>query len=483
MSEMAGERLQRRGYLGIEVEVRESPVANRPENSRLVVSEVEAGGPAARAGVSLGDELIAINGRPIENLPRMRATAARLLPHQPAELLLLRDGHELKVQVCVGGMPLETILGGRVVLDEVPWTTPAGDRVRLRAIWTLPDVAAPHPAPTAAVPPAVRSAAARPAGPAPHCAGPPSHSAPSHSAPQQPAQPHASSPDTIGAHPVVWLLPSATWVSEDHAVSTWHPTYKLVQGLTAAGFATLRVERSGLGDSEGPLCTELDLHAELGGFRSALEHFQAQNALRKNALFLFGRSLGGVLAPLLAQDQDLAGVVVWGTSARPWHEAMLKSSARQYALSGLRGPELQRTLERLCELQELIYLEKLSPAAAYERRPDLRNVSPKEVSGSHVYGRAFEFFQQLQDEDLTAAWQRVRCPVLAVHADCDFLTELDDLQQIAELTPRGRLLQLHRIDHFMHERASLLEAFRTPWGGKFSSRAVQEIVSFLRSVS
>lgn len=46
------------------------------------------------------------------------------------------------------------------------------------------------------------------------------------------------------------------------------PTLKLVRALARLGFATLRVDRAGVGDSE-PLCTETDLGAELGWWRAA----------------------------------------------------------------------------------------------------------------------------------------------------------------------------------------------------------------------
>ena len=413
--------LARRGYLGSEVELDD---AGGPPG-RLVVGRVDEGSPSARGGVQVGDVLVAIAGQPVIDLRAARSLAARLPAGQGAELGFLRDGHPIALAVDVEPMPLEPLANGWVELGEVLVLQEDGGPQRLRSIWTFPDGEGPHPA--------------------------------------------------------VWLLPSLAWVSCEHPRSTWHPTFQLVQGLTAAGFATMRVDRSGLGDSEGPPCTELDFEAEMRGWRAALAHFCAEPRVRASARHLFGRSLGGVLAALLARQPAFASVVVWGTSAQPWHDALLKSSARQLALGGLGGAELERRLTRLCELQELVYLRGLTPDEAYAKRPDLADVQPSDFAGSQVYDRDARFFQQLQAQDIAGAWQQVRCPVLAIFAACDFLTSADDLREIAELAPKGRFTELPGVDHFMHERPSLAAAFREPWGGAFSGRAVTTLVDFFRA--
>src|SRR5690606_13282855 len=129
-------------------------------------------------------------------------------------------------------------------------------------------------------------------------------------------------------------------ISQETPLDTWDPTYQLVEALTAAGLATLRVDRSGLGDSEGPPCTDLDLEQELSMWETARAAFLASPQVSRGRHFIYGRSLGGILAPLVAQDQPFAGIAVWGTTAGGWHEASLASAAYQYRLRGVRGAEL-----------------------------------------------------------------------------------------------------------------------------------------------
>lgn len=410
--------LGRRSYLGFEV------TATGPDDApRWIATEIDAASPAEKAGLLLGDEVTSLAGAPLRSLAELRRRAAQLTVGETLQLGVRREAQELALDLVPARMPLEPLPSGRVLLDEVPWSPPGGGQVRLRAIWTLPDAAGPHPA--------------------------------------------------------VWLLPSAAWISQEVPLDPSDPGYRLVAALTAAGIATLRVDRSGLGDSEGPPCTELDFEQELSMWRAARAAFLSSPHVRKH--FVYGRSLGGILAPLLARDESLAGVAVWGTSSEPWHEASLISAAYQYRLRGVTGSELVNTLERIAELQTLVYLEGLTPSEAYARAPHLADVLPESFRGEFVHDRTARFFQQLQQHDVAAAWRSVRCPVLAVHAEYDTLTQAGDLQRIAELCGGGgQFVEVPGVDHFMHARGSLDEAVRTPWGGEFSTEAARVLIHFFR---
>lgn len=415
-----GDALPRRSYLGFEV------TAEGPDEApRWRVSEIDADSPAARADLRLGDEVLSLDGTPLQSLADLRRRAARLPAERSAVLVVRRGELEVSLSLVPAPMPLEPLRSGRVVLDEVPWRLPEGETVRLRAVWTLPDAPGPHPA--------------------------------------------------------VWILPSAAWISQETPLDTWDPTYQLIDRLTAAGIATLRVDRSGLGDSEGPPCTELDFEHELSMWRATRAAFLSSAHVRPGAHFLYGRSLGGVLVPLIAAEQPFAGVVVWGTTSERWHEGSLASTAYQYELRGATGAELARALAEIEELQRLVYVEGLTPAEAHARAPHLAQVIPEAFHDDLVHDRTARFFQQLQQEDLEAAWRKVRCPVLAIHAEYDILTRTSDLQRIAELCgERGTFVELPGVDHFMHARESFEEAVRTPWGGRFSEEAPRLLLEFFR---
>ena len=60
------------------------------------------------------------------------------------------------------------------------------------------------------------------------------------------------------------------------------------------------VDKPGCGDSEGGPWTEIDFMTELDGYRQGLKALKASPFVDPEHVFLFGHSMGGVMAPLLS---------------------------------------------------------------------------------------------------------------------------------------------------------------------------------------
>jgi hypothetical protein len=90
-----------------------------------------------------------------------------------------------------------------------------------------------------------------------------------------------------------------------------HTTRRLIDGWAAAGFATARLERPGVGDSEGGPCEESAPSDDGRAFQAAVRWLAAHGFDRR--VVLFGHGHGGVLAPQLI-GEPVVGVMVFGTS-------------------------------------------------------------------------------------------------------------------------------------------------------------------------
>ena len=93
-----------------------------------------------------------------------------------------------------------------------------------------------------------------------------------------------------------------------------------VDSLTAKGFVTIRVEKTGMGDSKGLPCNECDFHTEKQGFLDGLKQLKSLPYVDKQNIFIAGFSIGGVIAPLIAQPEPVKGIIVYGTAGRNWLE-------------------------------------------------------------------------------------------------------------------------------------------------------------------
>ena len=89
-----------------------------PRPSGVLINDLYPGGPAAKAGLEVGDVIVAINGRPVEDPGALRFRLATLPVGGVAEITVLRNGREITLTVPLIGAPEvpprnETVIGGR----------------------------------------------------------------------------------------------------------------------------------------------------------------------------------------------------------------------------------------------------------------------------------------------------------------------------------------------------------------------------------
>jgi len=98
----------RRGYLGVGAYPAQLPaqlasLAGGADRGALIAG-VEDGGPAAAAGVLVGDLLVELGGTPIAGPDGLRAALADR-PGEPVTLVLIRGGARLELQATIGSKP------------------------------------------------------------------------------------------------------------------------------------------------------------------------------------------------------------------------------------------------------------------------------------------------------------------------------------------------------------------------------------------
>lgn len=398
------EPLRRRPHLGLDL-------AKPAEGPGLVVMDLPPGSPLA-GRVEIGARLLALDDLAIDDLDTARDAIRALAV---GDRCVARFDRGMVEQV-LEPLPLEPMPAGRVELGEVDLGA-----YRLRAIWTFPERAGPHP--------------------------------------------------------VVWLLPSANWLSEEHTQELWHPTLKLVQALTRLGLATLRVDRAGLGDSGGPRCVDVDLETELGWWRASHAHLLAHPGIDRARIYLFGRSLGGTLVQLLAHELAPQAAAVWGTSAVPWHEAMMRATGRQRRLAGMSERALDAYLAKRERLSRAVLIEGELPRHVLAREPELANARG-EFRGTRVHGRDARFFQQLQARDVAAECARYAGPMLVMRGELDWITSEEDAASVVAAARQPTFRSFAGIDHLMHRRESLAEAFAHTFGGDFDAGGAEAMAAF-----
>jgi len=97
-----------RGRIGVAVQNVNQSLAQSfglPKPEGALVSSVEEGGPAAKAGLKPGDVILGWNGAAVDESSALPVLVADTKPGEHARVRVWRDGHEHTLSVKVGTMP------------------------------------------------------------------------------------------------------------------------------------------------------------------------------------------------------------------------------------------------------------------------------------------------------------------------------------------------------------------------------------------
>lgn len=292
-------------------------------------------------------------------------------------------------------------------------------------------------------------------------------------------------PGAPGRLPVIVFIP---WLSCDSVEAPRGPKDGWARMLyaIAAGVDALfvRVDKPGVGDSEGD-CAKTTLEDDLAGYRAAIRAALGRQDADPSRLTLVGGSIGGALAPLLAGEFNVHALASLGGFSRTWAEHMLGHERRRLTLSGSTPAAVNAAMRGFVDFYALYLNSRLSPGEVLARRPDLKPIwydAPE-----HQYGRHVRYFEEVQAQNVEAAWDALRVPTLVVWGEYDWIMGRADQERIVQIVNShgpglAQLVVVPGMNHHFERYATPLAAFREE-GGLYAADAASAIVDWLRKNS
>jgi len=154
-------------------------------------------------------------------------------------------------------------------------------------------------------------------------------------------------PKDVENPPVVYFLQGYVCETTEFANAPNFTIKKLINDWVLAGYAVYRVEKPGMGDSKCDKgCMDLDFNEEVEGFRQGYLSLQNNPLIDSKNIFLFGHSMGGIVAPILAKEFSPKGVITYGIIIDTWFEYMQDMSRVQGELFNVPFAEIERDVRR-----------------------------------------------------------------------------------------------------------------------------------------
>jgi len=268
--------------------------------------------------------------------------------------------------------------------------------------------------------------------------------------------------------PVIFV---AGWLSCDSVeapAGTKDESGLVFRGLAQLpGFALFRMDKQGVGDSEG-VCAETDFDSELAGYRAAFRALKNYDFIDTKKIYMLGISNGGGFAPLVPESDteqaQVRGYISVGGWVKTWFEHMLEIERRRFALMGKSPGEINDRMKGVAALYHEWLIKGRPGDDILKEKPQLADLWPEGKDHAHLYGRPLKFYQQLQQLNLAAAWSRVKVPTYVLRGAFDWIMSRDDSELIASyVNNNGDLATFYEIPqtgHTFQHYLSLADAFK-----------------------
>ena len=294
-----------------------------------------------------------------------------------------------------------------------------------------------------------------------------------------------------GKLPVIFV---AGWLSCDSVEAP--PETKEATGIVfqylaqLPGFNLFRVDKQGVGDSEGN-CAENDFESELAGYRAAFRALKNYDFIELDQVYILGISNGGGFAPLVpetdAERAQVRGYVVVGGWVKTWFEHMLEIERRRFALMGKSPGEVTDRMKRAAGLYYDWLIRNKSVEQIVKENPSLAELWPEEKDLTRLYGRPLSFYQQLQNLNLAAAWSRAKVPTLVLHGQFDWIMDREDSELIAQYVnanqpEAARFVEVAEMGHTFQHYTSFADAFRGK-EAQFDQKVVKLVTDWLSNAN
>lgn len=404
------QNIQRRGRLGVQLEPVTDSLAQAlgmKEAQGMIIRQVFPGATYAGAGGQDGDVLLALNGLPAGPGAPLQEALQTVREGRPARFAVWRNGKKVELEGAVAPIPLETSASSEVIYGEIPY----------KGGWLRTIV---------------------------------------------------NKPNTPGPHPTIYFIPGYTCSSVEsfHPI---HPYRRLLDSLSGLGYAIFRVEKPGMGDNVNTGdCRQLGFDNELEAYQAAYGAMQQYDFIDTGNIFIWGHSMGGVYAPIIATQQQPKGVLVYGITHEVWVEYLLKMVRYQNPLLGHDYVETDRDVRTLYALlYEHYYLGKSSKELY--KNPDYRKLLERDFAfdgESQILYRHEDFWRELNAHNLSEAWAGFDGHVLSLYGEADMEAVNDESQrEIARIANAGHpghgtFRLVAGTDHSMIEVGSMEEGAR-----------------------
>lgn len=302
-----------------------------------------------------------------------------------------------------------------------------------------------------------------------------------------------TTPQASGKHPGVLFIQGFSPISYDYTLATAKGDITTLDGpllfdLADANFVTERVEKPGVGDSEGGPFADLDFVKETDIYRQALKQLREDPNVDPDNIFIFGHSMGGAFGPVIAAETPVKGMAMYGVATRTWFQYIMDTLYYQSLVGGAKFSDADQQSRLGTQILALVMLENKAPSEVQTLHPELAALTDAIFPGGLFSQKSLDFWRQLCQTNFAALWEKSNCHALAVHGGSDFVTYDPDHKLIADIVNQahpgwGKWQVLPNSDHLFHRFPTEAESLKNFGKGQYTDDFGKLLVGWIKEVA
>ncbi|MBC7861767.1 MAG: alpha/beta fold hydrolase [Bacteroidia bacterium] len=281
--------------------------------------------------------------------------------------------------------------------------------------------------------------------------------------------------------PVIIYIGGIGCYSLDNPLDTTKNEVQFLNSLTRAGFVCVRAEKPGIGDNTAcKACAEISFNEELDGYVNAVKTIKTYNYVDSSRIYIFGHSMGGVMAPLIAQQTPVKGIIAYGTIGSNFMEYLLKTRRTIGEAYSWSEDETDGFIKDYCECAGYYFTDKMSSDEAAKKNPDCKQYLNVFDYRSRAYNN------ELYALNIPAAWKPFKGKALLLWGGSDFIASKEDHEIITSTVNRfhpgnAEFKVVENSAHAFGTAFSFQEALKNP--GIYNKLVTEKVLNWLKIVS
>jgi hypothetical protein len=224
-------------------------------------------------------------------------------------------------------------------------------------------------------------------------------------------------PNGAGPFAAIVLVQGSGPHDEDETIGPNKPFKDLAWGLASRGIAVLRYEKrthkyaAQLKNDMGNLTVKEEVTDDA---RAAAALLATQPEIQKARIYVLGHSLGGMLAPRIAEgDAQISGLIIMAGSTRPLGQIVVEQIKYLSTLSGPVGDGAKTQIEA---------------AAKFAQDYDSPTLKPGETVSMMGIPMPASYVLDLRTYDPGATAARLKIPILVIQGESDYQVTMKDFE-------------------------------------------------------